>query len=77
MADSSHCYLEDLYVSPESCSQGVAGSLIAEVKKIAIEQGSSELYWITRATNETAQKLYNKVATKTNFLRYEIKLGEK
>jgi len=76
-ADTSHCYLEDLFVAPNFRGQGIAGALIAEVRKIAIEQGSSELYWITRATNETAQKLYDKVATKTNFLRYEIKLEDK
>lgn len=71
-----HCYLEDLYVSEEARGKGVASALIAEVKKLAIEQECSELFWITKESNTVARKLYDKVATKSDFVRYEILLEE-
>ena len=67
-----HCYLEDLYVDKESRGKGVARALIDEVKTLATDKGCSELFWITRSTNETARKLYDKVATPTDFVRYEL-----
>ena len=69
-----HCYLEDLYVDEGSRGKGAARALIAEVKTLATNRRCSELFWITRSTNETARKLYDKVATPTDFVRYEIML---
>jgi len=71
-----HCYLEDLYVSEEARSQGVAPALIAEVKKLAVEHKCSELFWITKESNQVARKLYDKVAKISDFVRYEILLDE-
>ena len=73
---SFHCYLEDLYVSEEARGKGVASALIAEVKKLAIEHKCSELFWITKESNAVARKLYDKVSTKSDFVRYEIMLEE-
>lgn len=75
-AHSSHCYLEDLYVEPQFRGQGVATALIAEVKRVALEKGCSELFWITRAGNSTARSLYVKLATESDFVRYEIVLQD-
>jgi len=69
-----HCYLEDLYVDQESRGIGAGRALINEVKALATDKGCSELFWITRSMNETARKLYDKVATPTDFVRYEIML---
>ena len=71
-----HCYLEDLYVDESSRGKGVAPALIAEVKKLALENKCSELFWITKESNTVARKLYDKVATKGDFIRYEILLEE-
>ena len=71
-----HCYLEDLFVSEESRSKGIASALIAEVKKLAIEHKCSELFWITKESNTVARKLYDKVANKSDFIRYEVMLEE-
>jgi len=73
---SFHCYLEDLYVSERSRSKGIASALIAEVKKVAIEHKCSELFWITKESNTVARKLYDKVANKSDFIRYEVLLEE-
>ena len=75
-ANTFNCYLEDLYVSEEARGQGVAHALISEVKKLAIEQKCSELFWITKENNQVARKLYDKVAKISDFVRYEISIDE-
>jgi GNAT superfamily N-acetyltransferase len=75
-ANTFNCYLEDLYVSEETRGQGVAHALIAAVKKLAIEHKCSELFWITKESNQVARKLYDKVAKISDFVRYEISLDE-
>ena len=75
-ANTFNCYLEDLYVSEEARGNGVATALIAAVKKLAIEHKCSELFWITKESNQVARKLYDKVAKISDFVRYEISLDE-
>ncbi len=75
-ADAGHCYLEDLFVDERSRGKGAAAALIIEVKELAKQRGCSELFWITRSTNQTARRLYDRVASATDFVRYEIKLEE-
>lgn len=75
-AASSQCYLEDLYVEPQFRGQGMATALIAEVKRAALDNGCSELFWITRSGNSTARSLYDKLATESDFVRYEIVLKD-
>ena len=71
-----HCYLEDLYVKEVERGRGAATAIISEVKKLAVEQKCSELFWITRESNHVARKLYDKVAKQGDFIRYEILLEE-
>lgn len=68
------CYLEDLFVLESVREHGVATALISEVKKAAIQENCSELYWITKESNSVARKLYDKLATKSDFVRYGIEL---
>jgi ribosomal protein S18 acetylase RimI-like enzyme len=75
-SDTFHCYLEDLYVSEEARGKGLATALIAEVRKFAIEHKCSELFWITKESNQVARKLYDKVAKISDFVRYEIRLED-
>ena len=69
------CYLEDLYVDPKVRSGGVGRALIKAVEEIAIAKGSKRLYWTTAPDNETARKLYDKVAI-TNRVQYKIFLNQ-
>lgn len=75
-SDTSQCYLEDLYVDEAFRRHGVAGSLIAAVKSQARSNAATELYWLTRLVNLRAQSLYDRVANKTDFIRYEVSLTE-
>ncbi len=69
------CYLEDLYVDPKVRGGGVGRALIKAVEEIAIAKGSKRLYWTTAPDNETARKLYDKVAI-TNRVQYKIFLNQ-
>ena len=65
------CYLEDLFVDPTIRSKGVGRALIKELESIALAKGSKRLYWTTAPDNETARRLYDKVAI-TNRVQYKI-----
>lgn len=69
------CYLEDLYVDPKVRGGGVGRALIKAVEDIAIAKGSKRLYWTTAPDNETARKLYEKVAI-TDRVQYKIFLNQ-
>jgi len=63
--------LDDLYVAPEHRGAGVAGSLIAACEATAHAAGGGTLRWITASDNLTAQRLYDRVATRTGWVTYE------
>ena len=69
------CYLEDLYVDPKNRNSGVGRALIKAVEEIASAKGSKRLYWTTAHDNETARKLYDKVAI-TDRVQYKIFLNK-
>jgi ribosomal protein S18 acetylase RimI-like enzyme len=68
-----HCYLNDLYVDPESRGSGYGKALIMAVKAESQKKGCQRLYWSTAPDNEAARRLYDKVAT-TNRVLYKMDL---
>ncbi len=72
---TTYCYLEDLFVSPESRGAGVARTLIEATASVAVEAGATKLYWQTHRSNDRARRLYDQVATHEGFLVYERDLG--
>jgi len=73
-APKTYCYLEDLFVAPDSRGLGLGRALIDAVKDIAISVGSSRLYWNTDATNETARKLYDSYTLESGKVQYRIQI---
>jgi len=65
------CYLEDLFVDPSMRTKGVGRALIKELEGIALARGAKRLYWTTAPDNETARRLYDKVAI-TDRVQYKI-----
>ncbi|MCS0499144.1 GNAT family N-acetyltransferase [Protaetiibacter mangrovi] len=65
-------FLDDLFVDPEVRGTGAGRALIAHLAQLAAGTGGS-LRWITADTNATAQALYDKVATRTRWVTYEIR----
>lgn len=68
------CYLEDLFVDPAVRGRGTGRSLIEATAARARAEGCDELYWITGTDNATARRLYGRLATLSDFVRYEIDL---
>lgn len=69
-----YCYLEDLFVAPDTRGTGAGRALIAHVADWGRAHGSSKVYWLTHETNTTARGLYDRVATHTGFVHYEMGL---
>ncbi|BDZ46043.1 GNAT family N-acetyltransferase [Naasia aerilata] len=72
---TSYCYLEDLFVSPSARGGGVGRALIAHVTEWAAGSGASKVYWLTAESNATARALYDRVATNSGMVQYQIPLG--
>jgi GNAT superfamily N-acetyltransferase len=64
------CYLQDLFTNEQARGKGVGTALINEVYARAKLAGSSRVYWQTHETNQTAMRLYDKVADRSGFVVY-------
>ncbi|WP_304615792.1 GNAT family N-acetyltransferase [Paracoccus sp. (in: a-proteobacteria)] len=64
------CYLQDLYTDPVVRGQGVARALIEAVYCAADAEGCPSVWWLTQEFNYRGRMLYDQVATKTPFIRY-------
>lgn len=65
-----YCYLQDLFVHHASRGGGVGRALIERVYEAADATGASQVYWLTQEHNVTARRLYDAIATKTDFIKY-------
>ena len=63
-------YLQDLFALPEVRGQGVGRALIEAVYDAADKMGCPSVYWLTQENNETARRLYDRVATVSDFIKY-------
>ena len=64
-------YLEALFVSPDFRRRGLGEFLIENCANFAKASGARRLYWQTQRSNESAQKLYNKVASLSEYIIFE------
>lgn len=64
------CYLEDLFVNDKARGQGIGEALIKYVYDFAKTKNCNRVYWVTDSDNITAQRLYEKVANKMDFIQY-------
>jgi GNAT superfamily N-acetyltransferase len=72
--ENKNLYLEDLFVDPASRGKGYGRALIEAVAELGKENNASKLYWQTHRDNATAQKLYETLASKSEFVIYEKNL---
>ena len=70
-AENDICYLEDLFVSPKSRGSGAGRALIHGVYDRADAAGSGTVYWMTQEFNAEGRALYDTLARRTSFIRYE------
>ncbi|MEN9620600.1 MAG: hypothetical protein RL499_793, partial [Actinomycetota bacterium] len=64
-------FLDDLYTAPESRGSGAGSALIAAIEQHARAHGGGTIRWITAADNERAQRVYDRLATRTTWVTYE------
>lgn len=67
-------YLDDLFVDPTSRGHGVATALIGHLTELARATGPGTLRWITAEDNATAQRVYDRLAKRTSWVTYEVRL---
>lgn len=67
-------YLQDLFVVPEARGKRIGRRLIAAVTQTSKAKGAAVLYWQTEEFNGTARRLYERVAKRAPFVRYNIEL---
>lgn len=68
------CYLQDLFTLPEARGQGVARALIDAVADEARARDCAAYYWLTKADNDVARALYDRIARNKGFIRYDYPL---
>ncbi len=67
-------FLDDLFVDPAARGSGAAGVLLDAVAAEGRKRGWSVIRWITAEDNYRARGLYDRKASKTHWLTYDIKL---
>lgn len=65
------CYLQDLFADPSVRGSGVGRALIEAVYADADRNNAAQTYWLTATSNMPAQKLYDRVARMTPFVKYQ------
>jgi len=65
------CFLQDLFARPEARGMGVGRALIEAVYRVADEAECPVVYWNTADDNAEARVLYDRIARKTEFIKYQ------
>jgi GNAT superfamily N-acetyltransferase len=67
-------FLDDLFVDPAFRGSGVADQLIGRLKEIGQDRGWTILRWLTADNNYRARGVYDRCATRTSWITYQIDL---
>ena len=65
-------YLDDLFVDPNVRGGGVVNLLFGAAKALGQEKNWSVIRWIPRDDNYRARSVYDRVATRTNWVTYDL-----
>ena len=74
LAAATGGFLDDLFVEPQARGSGAAAALIDALKTEGERRGWSVIRWITADDNYRARALYDKMAVRTHWLTYDIKI---
>ena len=69
----TNCFLDDLFVDPDTRGSGAADALINGVAEIARQNGWTVVRWITADDNYRGRGVYDKLATRTMWVTYDMK----
>jgi ribosomal protein S18 acetylase RimI-like enzyme len=65
-------YLDDLFVDPNQRGGGIVDALFSAARALGQERNWSVIRWITRDDNYRARSVYDRVATRTNWITYDL-----
>jgi GNAT superfamily N-acetyltransferase len=65
-------FLDDLFTRSAVRGNGVGRALINRLTELAKEQGCAKVRWVTAPDNTTAQRLYDDMAERTDWLTYDL-----
>ncbi|MBM3542084.1 MAG: GNAT family N-acetyltransferase [Alphaproteobacteria bacterium] len=66
-------FLDDLFVAKDMRGSGVAEALMARMTEIGKSRNWQVIRWITAENNYRGRSFYDRIATKTHWLTYEIR----
>lgn len=69
-----NCFLDDLFVDPAARGSGAADALIEGVAEIARQNGWPVVRWITADDNYRGRGVYDRLATRTMWITYDLKV---
>jgi ribosomal protein S18 acetylase RimI-like enzyme len=65
-------YLDDLFVDPQHRGSGAVEALFGAINDTAVAREWSVVRWTTAEDNARAQAVYNKVASRTTWVTYDM-----
>lgn len=65
-------YLDDLFVDPDHRGSGATEALFKAIAEIGVDRGWSIVRWTTAENNYRARGAYDRVATRTPWITYEM-----
>ncbi len=74
LSASTGGFLDDLFVDPDARGSGAAEALINAVKAEGQKRGWTVIRWITAEDNYRARGVYDRLAERTKWVTYDIKL---
>jgi GNAT superfamily N-acetyltransferase len=67
-------YLDDLFVAPDVRGAGAVEALFAEIERIGRERAWAIVRWTTADDNYRARTVYDRVATRTSWITYDMEV---
>lgn len=74
LASARGLFLDDLFVSPSARGSGAADALIDEIRTEAKARGCTVIRWITAEDNYRARSVYDRMAERTAWVTYDVKV---
>ncbi len=69
-SEQNICYLQDVYVDPETRGTGAARALMDACFEDAKAAGAFRVYWQTQEFNGPARSLYDSIVPRSSFIVY-------
>lgn len=70
------CYLQDLHVRGDMRGRRIGQAMIEALAGIGRERGWYRIFWMTQSHNASAQKLYDRIAERKDYIRYDMILSD-